>query len=333
MLHRIAFTEREYEAAEYHFQALQRVTAKRVEQLPGFCWLSLAWADLHLTGVQIRAPHLEYYIHPDFQSRPFRGKFQSDADTYFLDILPDGLAISSEFKDTATRLYQGLRELGYFNDQRDFEWNINRGMSYEVAFLLAETQVGVDKCGTLEEKLITIGFEMQFWGMSKPFVPQSGVQSFQMLRLSHLIATMRPGTLCTRWLVHTGTLDLLLWCLCNAAGSALHQPQNCTPSKATPLLPTWLQRHVTFITKLLGIVGPHDLEARLQRLPFSTMWNGPACRAVFSATQIYGNTAVITKSSCAPNVELFRDLRLIFDSCPDSPSHSQEQLPRPISAW
>jgi hypothetical protein len=328
LLNRIAFTEREYGAADHHVRALRKLTAERVWQLPGFCWVLLIWADLHLTGVQVRAPYLAYHVHPDFRYRPLNGKFQTDADTYFSEILPGGLAISSHFRDTATQLYQRLRELAYSYDVRDFEWNISRGMSYEIGYRLAETQVTVDKSGTLEERLILIGCQMHFWGMSKPFVPQSGIQSFQMHRLSQLIATMQPGTLFTRWLEHTGSLDLLLWCLCNAAGAALHQLQDGTSSPSTHRLPAWLQHHVTYIIALLGIVDPEDLEARLQRLPFSEDWNRAACQSFFSETHTLDALTMSKRSMSETNVGLFRDLRLIFDPCVHRVK--QQEQPRPI---
>jgi hypothetical protein len=132
LLNRMAFAENEYEAADHHVRALQRLTAQRLQQLPGFCWLTVVWSDLHLTTVHLRAPYLTYYIHPDFRERPFSGKFQLDADTYFPQILPGGLVISSSFRTVATELYRKLRECGYVYDQRHMEWKVSRGMSYEM---------------------------------------------------------------------------------------------------------------------------------------------------------------------------------------------------------
>jgi hypothetical protein len=197
-------------------RALRKLTAHRFRQLPDFCWLVIVWSDLHLTAVQLRAPYMVYYVHPEFRARPFSGKFQFDTDTYFPRILPSELAISQSFRVVATRLYQSLRECGYAYDQKDLDWKVFRGMSYDIAYLLAETQVEIDANGTLEEKLITIGCQMQFWGMLSMFVPQNGLQPFHMSRLASLLASIQPSTLCTRWLEHTGNLDLLLWCLCNA---------------------------------------------------------------------------------------------------------------------
>jgi hypothetical protein len=48
-------------------------------------------------------------------------------------------------------------------------------MSYDIAYLIAETQVEIDKSRTLEEKLILIACQMQFWGMFAIFVPQRGL--------------------------------------------------------------------------------------------------------------------------------------------------------------
>ena len=316
LLNRIAFAEHEYEVADLHIRALQKLTSQRVRQLPGFCWLIVVWADLHLTGVQARAPCLAYYVHPEFRSRPFSGMFQDDADTYFSKVLPGPLVISPHFKATAIRLYENLRELVYSFDQRDLEWTTSRGLHYEVAYLLAEFQAETDKSGTIEQGIIIAGCEMQFWGVSKPFVPQSGIQSFQMDRLSQLIAKMQPSALCARWLKSTSSLDLLLWCLMNAAGSALHQRQHSTSSKSTQLLPIWLQHHVTYIIELLDIVSPEDLEGRMHNMPFSREWNRPACRAFFSGPRDHGYVATDAKLLGESNVELFRDLRLLFDYGP-----------------
>ena len=161
----MSFAERQYEAADLHMRALHKLTTQRFRQLPDFCWLVVVWSDLHLTAVHLRAPYMEYYVHPDFRERPFSGKFQFDTDTYFCRILPGELVISRSFRTIATRLYSGLRECGYAYDQKDLDWKVFRGMSYDIAYLLAETQVETDKDGTLEEKLITIGCQMQFWGM------------------------------------------------------------------------------------------------------------------------------------------------------------------------
>jgi hypothetical protein len=314
LLNRMAFAENEYDAADHHMRALQSLTAQRLRQLPGFCWLTLVWSDLHLTAVHLRAPYVAYHIHPDFRERPFSGKFQFDVDTYFSKIIPGELVVSPSFRAVFIRLYQKLRECGYAYDQRDVDWKISRGMSYEIAYLIAETQVDIDKNGTLDEKLILIGCQMQFWGMLGLFVPQRGLQKFHMSRLAHLLESIPPSTLSTQWLEHTVNLDLLLWCLCNAAGSALHQSHDDTPSQS---MPAWLQQHVTHIIDFLGLISPQDLEARLHGLPFSKAWNEPACRAFFSRAQDYSNTMVSVESAREPYIEIFRDLRLIFDSSSD----------------
>lgn len=316
LLNRMSFAEQQYEAADLHMRALQKLTAQRFRQLPDFCWLVIVWSDLHLTAVQLRVPYIEYYVHPDFRARPFSGKFQFDTDTYFCRILPSEFVISQSFRTIATRLYQGLRECGYAYDQKDLDWKVFRGMSYDIAYLLAETQVEIEKDGTFEEKLITIGFQMQFWGMLHITVPQSGLQSFHMSRLASLLASIQPSTLCKRWLEHTGSLDLLLWCLCNAVRSALY-PQT------SGALPPWLQHHVSYIKNLLGIANAHDLGTRLHSLPYTKSWNEPAYRAFCSLTPIYEDSAARTKTRSQFHVEVFQDLRLDLD-LPGSSPHSEE---------
>jgi hypothetical protein len=320
LLNRMAFAEREYEVADHHMRALQRLAAERLRQVPNFCWLALVWSDLNLTAVHLRAPYLAYHIHPDFRERPFSGKFQFDVDAYFSKILPGGLVLSSSFRAVSVRLYQNLRECGYAYDQKDVDWKISWGISYEIAYFIAEAQVDIEKSGTLQEKLILIGCQMQFWGMFGIFVPQSGLQSFHMCRLAQLLKPIHPSALCTQWLEHAANLDLLLWCLCNAAGSALHQSHNGMPTQS---MPAWLQHHATHIIELLGMVGPHDLEARLHSLPFSEAWNGPACRAFFSRTQDYSDVTASVESAREPYVQVFRDLRLIFESSHMTPPVSE----------
>jgi hypothetical protein len=85
---------------------------------------------------------------------------------------------------------------------------------------------------------------MQFWGMLNVFAPQSGLQSFQLSRLSQLLGPIHPSGLCTRWLEQTSNLDLLLWCLCNAAGSALYQPHDDMASKSTRSLPPCVEQWI-----------------------------------------------------------------------------------------
>jgi hypothetical protein len=304
-------------------RALRKLTAHRFRQLPDFCWLVIVWSDLHLTAVQLRAPYMVYYVHPEFRARPFSGKFQFDTDTYFPRILPSELAISQSFRVVATRLYQSLRECGYAYDQKDLDWKVFRGMSYDIAYLLAETQVEIDANGTLEEKLITIGCQMQFWGMLSMFVPQNGLQPFHMSRLASLLASIQPSTLCTRWLEHTGNLDLLLWCLCNAVRSALLQQTN-----GTNTMPPWLQHHVSHIKDLLGIANAHDLGTRLYNLPYSKSWNEPAYRSVTSFSSRTSNeedSAAKTKSTTQSFlVRVFRDLRLDLDFPDSSPEALRE---------
>jgi hypothetical protein len=316
LLNRMSFAEQQYEAADLHMRALQNLTAQRLRQLPDFCWLVVVWSDLHLTAVQLRVPYIEYYVHPDFRARPFSGKFQFDMDTYLCRILPSEPAISRSFRTIATRLYQDLRECGYAYDQKDLDWKVFRGMSYDIAYLLAETQVEIEKDGTLEEKLITIGCQIQFWGMLHITVPQSGLQSFHMSRLTSLLASIQPSALCKRWLEHTGSLDLILWCLCNAVRSALYLQSNGA-------LPPWLQDHVSYIKNLLGIANAHDLGTRLHSLPRTKSWNEPAYRAFCSLAPTYEDSSARTNAMSHFHVEVFRDLRLDLD-LPSSSPHSEE---------
>ena len=320
----MSFAERQYEAADLHMRALQRLTAERFRQLPDFCWLVIVWCDLHLTAVQLRAPYMAYYVHPEFQARPFSGKFQFDADTYFPRILPSELVISPSFRIVATRLYQRLRECGYAYDQKDLDWKVFRGMSYDIAYLLAETQVDIDANGTLEEKMITIACQMQFWGMLNMFVPQNGLQPFHMSRLARLLATIQPSALCTRWLEHTSNLDLLLWCLCNAVRSALLLQQTNGTNTSMPL---WLQGHVSHIRDLLGIANAHDLGTRLHSLPYSKSWNELAYRSFTSFASRKPSEEEDSAAKTEPTTQafiarVFRDLRLDLDFPDSSPEEA-----------
>ena len=316
LLCKIAFTEGDYETGDVHCRAMKELTHRYMQQLPGFLWLTLVWGDLRLTAVRLRKPHLAFYHHPDFYfPHPFEGERRSGSMSYLIRCIPAAPAVSSEFRDRTTRVLSRLHELAHAFDNKDMDWAVPWGISYEIAWLLAEIQPEIDQSGTTEEKIIHISCHMQFWGMFSPFVPQNGIQSFQLGRLSQIIRSVQPDNLCKQWLQQTGNLDLLLWCLCNAAGSALHYSRDPRHASLANNDLMWLYHHIAHINDVLDVTDIAELSLTLGKLPFSQMWNGAACRAFFTEVQSC-NTHTL-------EVNLFRDLRLIFESYASTPPPSE----------
>jgi hypothetical protein len=174
---------------------------------------------------------------------------------------------------------------------------------YDVGYLLAQLQVVVEREGAMEEQIILIGCQMQYWGMMLFLTHKPEIQKSQLCRLAHIIASVDPSILCSRWEELTGSLDLLLWSLCNACISVLHQRKiGCCASER---LPGWLM-----------IRCPVDLRTRLEQMPFTQRWNEKACQYfdVWSKTGDIGRTSS-SDDSTAPSSEksLFQRLRMDLD--------------------
>ena len=128
----------------------------------------------------------------------------------------------------------------------------------------------------------------------------------------NFVSSSLSRDLCQQWLQQTENLDLLLWCLCNAAGSTLHCSSGTRHASLANNDMTWLQHHIAHVTNFLGLADFAGLSLRLGKLPFSQMWNGAACRAFMTGVQC-GHTHT-------PDVTLFKDLGLIFESFPSTPT-------------
>jgi hypothetical protein len=89
--------------------------------------------------------------------------------------LPRGPIFSNGSADRMESLFAKLHELALAYDTVQLEWNTPWGVSYDAAYLLAELQVQVEYYGSFEEKLVLLGYQIQFWGMSSTFVSQSGI--------------------------------------------------------------------------------------------------------------------------------------------------------------
>jgi hypothetical protein len=146
------------------------------------------------------------------------------------------------------------------------------------------------------------------------FTHQPDVQNRQLRRLEKIIAPVDPSTLCLHWLKLTGSLDLLLWTLCNAGISALYQRN--TDRHASGSLPDWLQSAIECVFEQLVLRGPDELRARLKQMPFTKCWNDRACQIlpVWSKTGFKTSKLASDHQSWSPpEKSLFERLRMDFD--------------------
>jgi len=249
--------------------------------------------DMYLSTVRVRAPSMPYHMHEDFRTLYFYNPNEeiTKATLDNLTKFPTGLVFSKEQAPRTKRLVQGIHGLAHAQTRFDIGWTAPWAYIYDASYLLAQLQIEVEQHGCLEEQLVLVGFQMQFFGMMTVFCEQTGVQTQLLHRLEQAISSIDPGDLCERWLELTGSLDLLLWALCNAGVSVL-QLTGCH-NLATGPLPDWLQPAVGYILERLQVSQPEDLRARLQQMPYTDLWNGRACQS----TQVWSNTGVTSPSS------------------------------------
>lgn len=273
--------------------------------------------DAYLSAVSLRGPSLPYHMHEDFRTLYFYNPNEIivKAALNTLGKFPVGSVFSDENAPRTKRLLLGIHGLAHAQSRFDIGWTAAWANIYDVSYLLAQLQVEVEEHGSLEEHIILIGCQMQFWGMNI-FVEQTDIQKHQLRRLAQAITSMDPETLCARWLELTGSLDLLLWTLCNAGISVLHL--SGPRVTATELLPDWLQPAVIYILERLQLTQPDDLRARLQQMPFTDPWNGRACKSapVWSNTGVaapYPKSKGCSGSCSAPVPTKFERLRKDFD--------------------
>jgi hypothetical protein len=288
--------------------------------LPGVTWQIMSLADMYLSGVSVRAPSLPYHIIPEFRTlysyNPNEMIIKAACDN--LAKFPVGSVFSNEHSSRTKRLLQGMHGLSHAQNRFDIDWNAPWANIYDVSYLLAQLQMEIEQHGSLEELIVLVGCQMQFWGSMIWFLEQTDIQKHQLSRLEQAIASIDPSTLCAHWLELTGSLDLLLWTLCNAGVSVLQ----LTGSRniATELLPGWLQPAVGYILERLQLSRPDDLRARLRQMPYTDLWNDRACQSA----PVWSNTGVAAPSPKAkgsrqssPSLvsNKFERLRKGFDYC------------------
>jgi hypothetical protein len=312
----IYFIEGDYESAELHCQALARLISGRMHVLPAVPWQVIIVADLRMTGVLMRAPAFSYHLHKDFRTNCF-----SDPPNHIVEaalrnfrIFPAGSVFSMAQAFRTNRLLQGLHGLAHEHARSDSGRTLAWGHMYDVGYLLAQLQVVVEREGAMEEQIILIGCQMQYWGMMLIFTHKPEIQKSQLCRLANTIASVDPSILCSRWEELTDSLDLLLWTLCNACISVLHQRKiGCCASER---LPDWLKSAIEYIFERLMIRCPVDLRTRLEQMPFTQRWNEKACQ-YFDVWSKAGDISRTSSSddSTAPSAEksLFQRLRMDLD--------------------
>jgi hypothetical protein len=276
------FVERDYDSAEYHCQALAKLIPGRMSSFSNIVWQIIISGDMYLSAVRVRGPSLPYHLHQEFRSLYFYNPNTNivNATLNNLAKFPPGLVFSEDQVQRTKRLMVGLHSFARAQTRFDIDWTVAWAHIYDVSYLIAQLQIVVERHGCLEELIILVGCQMQFWGNMTILVNLPDIQSHQLHRLEQAMTSIDPESLCDRWLESTGSLDLLLWTLCNAGVSVLHLKTN--RGILTESLPPWLQPAVTHIFAQLGIKQPEDLKARLQQMPFTDVWNGRACQAMLS---------------------------------------------------
>ena len=274
--------------------------------------------DMYLSALRVRAPSMPYHMHEDCRTLYFYNPNEKIIKAALEDVarFPVGLVFSREQAPRTKRLLQGMHGFAHAQTRFDIGWTAPWANIYDVSYLLAQLQVEVEQHGSLEEQIALIGCQMQFFGNLTVFCEQTDIQSHLLNRLEQTIAFMEPSTLCTRWLEATGSLDLLLWTLCNAGVSVLHLTG--PRSLATELLPNWLQPAVGYILGRLQLTQPEDLRACLMQMPYTDLWNDRACQSapVWSNTGVaspYTRSKGCRRSCPAPVPTKFEKLRKDFD--------------------
>lgn len=310
------FIEGDYENAERHCEALARLITGRLHLLPALFWQFIAAADMQLSAVQMRGPRLPYHLHKDFRSLYFYNPSENIVNETLKDLgrFPVGSVFSMDTSPRTKRLLQGLHGLAHAQSRFDLDRTDIWAHIYDTSYLLAQLQVEVERNGSVEELIMFIGCQMQYWGMLTVFVAQPDVQTFQLRQFHQAISSVDPVTLCDHWIELTGSLDLLLWSLCNAGISVLQLTGS--HNVATEQLPNWLQPYLEYIFERLLIENDEDLRAILQQMPFTGRWNGRACLSfeVWSGTNIATPSSISRHEPSSPPLNaLYERLRLDFD--------------------
>jgi hypothetical protein len=287
-----------------------------MHMLPAIPWQFIIAADMRMTGIRVRAPAFPYHLHKDFRTNCFFDPPSEivEAALNNLRIFPVGPVFSTAQALRTNRLLQGLHGLAHAHARSDSDRTLAWGHIYDVGYVLAQLQVVVERYGSMEEQVILIGCQMQYWGMMRFLTHKPEIQKGQLRRLANIIASLDPVTLCSRWKKLTGSLDLLLWTLCNACVCVLHSGE--TGRYAGERLPDWLKSAMEYIFQQLTLRRPDDLRQRLKQMPFTQRWNEKACQ-YFEAWSKTGDITQKLASDQSPSSSseksIFQRLRMDLD--------------------
>jgi hypothetical protein len=287
-----------------------------MHMLPAIPWQFIIAADMRMTGIRVRAPAFPYHLHKDFRTNCYYGPPSHivEAALNNLRIFPVGPVFSTAELLRTNRLLQGLHGLAHAHARSDSDRTLAWGHIYDVGFVVAQLQVVVECHGSMEEQVILIGCQMQYWGMMRFLTHKPEIQKSQLRRLANIIAFVEPSILCSRWEKLTGSLDLLLWTLCNACVAVLYSRES--GCRASERLPDWLKSATEYIFERLALRCAEDLRARLEQMPYTQRWNEKACQYY----QVWSKTGDTTQksasnhsSSSSTEKSIFQRLRMDLD--------------------
>jgi hypothetical protein len=303
-----AFTEGDYTAAEWHTQAIARVAASRLNRLEFLPFLTIAMADLRMTGIYLRAPLLPYYLHPHAEALSGTARDRSKFFALFNAMcLPHGPGLLFNVNGQGAMMLQKLHELAFVHESPGHDYMTMMPLIYDGAYHLALLQVELERYGSWAEKVVLLTCQMQFWGMCKQFISQSGVQERFFQRFATLVSNTSPTKLSERWVSNSGGLNFLLWAYCNAFISALHHNK---PSDGIAMVPSWLLHQLQHVFVRLEVTSPEVFQSRLEEFPYVEHWNGVTSDFIYLYLEIrhplYENASHETENT-------FAKLRLMFD--------------------
>jgi hypothetical protein len=308
LLSLVAFTEGDYTAAEWHAQAIARVAGSRLNRLEFLPFLAIAMADLRMTGIYLRVPLLPYYLHPHAKALSGTARDRSKFFALFNAMcLPHGPEFPFNVNGQGTMMLQKLHELAFVHKSPEHDYMTMMPLIYDAAYHLALLQVELERYGSWAENMVLLAFQMQFWGMCKQFISQSGVQARLFQRFATIVSSMSPTTLSDRWVSTGAGLNFLLWVHCNAFISALHHEK---PVDGIAMVPSWLLYQLQHVFVRLEMTSPEVFQGRLKEFPYVEHWNGVTSDFIYPCLETR-HPRFENASHEAENT--FAKLRLILD--------------------
>ena len=311
-----AFNEGDFAAAELHVQAMARAASHRLEQFGFMSFITMAIADLRMACIYRRPPLLPYYQHPHMGSLVNSAQDYSKVFTTLNALsVPRGSTFGvTEGAGPAFVVLQNLYQLALVHDSPTEDYTSAGPLIYRGAYTLALLQVKIGLSGSWTENLAFTACQMQFWGICKPFVAQTGIQKILFQSFAARAASTLPEELCSLWIADSGGLDFLLWALCNAFISVVYHEETRSerkPTATTAKIPDWLLRQLRYVVNRIKLVSFEDFDALLKHYPFVAHWNGSMYRAIFDClqTESLGPLGDITVEAAS----MFANMRLIFD--------------------